>query len=246
MTSHEELEDLQAMLILCGRLIYREPDVGEIASLAGTGVFSVPLLDSPLCGKTPYVRMGLSRMEDWCLSCGASIPPEQAAALRREWLDLFVGLGKPKAPVWESYYTEPDRRMFGASTLEIREAYRRFGLQVERLRKEPDDNLGIMLGFLAHLVGRELEVENGRDTRWGVEELRAAQRDFLARHILPWVAAWRAAVGDAEPSSFYRGLADVTFGTVAAHAFRFGIRLAEGDRLRFVFETAEGCTSTRE
>ena len=71
---------------------------------------------------------------------------ERVAALRREWLRLFVGAGTPDAPSWESFYRDPNSQLFSARTLEVREQYRRHGLQIERLHAEPDDHLGLMLG----------------------------------------------------------------------------------------------------
>lgn len=239
MTSREELEDLQATLTLCGRLICREPDGDEIAALAAAGVFCPAPLEA---GRE--VRAGLALMGGWCQSAGVPVPPERLSTLRREWLELFVGLGKPKAPVWESYYTDPDRRMFGESTLKVRAAYREFGLRTACRGSEPDDNLGAMLGFLAHLVGLEVAAEDGRGSRWDADGLRSAQKSFLSCHVLPWVGAWRAAVHGARPSSFYRGLAEVTFGAVSRHAARFGIRYAEGEA-RFVGTSAHGLDAAK-
>lgn len=236
MMSREELEGLQATLALCGRLIYRELDACEIAALAQIGMSDTAVYETnaPL-----YAQAGFARMGEWYRLCGGSLTPAHISALKREWLDLFVGLGKPKAPVWESYYTDPNCRMFGASTLEVRKAYQGFGLQVEHLHREPDDNLGTMLGFLSHLIGLELSLEeDGQDADWTVEELRAAQQDFLEHHVLTWIAAWRSAVYEAAPSDFYCGLADMTFGTVEAYASRFGIRFAR-DEMRFVVGAAD-------
>ncbi|MFR5093067.1 MAG: molecular chaperone [Adlercreutzia equolifaciens] len=61
---------------------------------------------------------------------------------------LFVGLGTPEASCQESFYVEPNSHMFGKNVIAVREAYRRHGLEIERLHREPD-HLGLMLGFLS-------------------------------------------------------------------------------------------------
>ena len=88
---------------------------------------------------------------------------ESVDELRREWLRLFVGLGTPEASCLESFYVEPNSHMFGKNVIAVRAAYRRHGLEIERLHREPDDHLGLMLGFLSRLVAEEREAaEAGR------------------------------------------------------------------------------------
>ena len=87
---------------------------------------------------------------------------EAVAELRREWLRLFVGLGTPEASCLESFYVEPNSHMFGKNVIAVREAYRRHGLEIERLHREPDDHLGLMLGFLSRLDGRGARGRRGR------------------------------------------------------------------------------------
>ena len=133
------------------------------------------------------------------------------AALRREWLRLFVGAGTPDAPSWESFYRDPNSQLFSARTLEVRERYRRHGLQIERLYAEPDDHLGLMLGFVGHLIGLEAEA------------LADEQESFLVEHVLPWLAAWRYSVDAHASSDYFRGAGAFVFGLCARYAQRFGV-----------------------
>ena len=132
---------------------------------------------------------------------------ERVAALRREWLRLFVGAGTPDAPSWESFYRDPNSQLFSARTLEVREQYRRHGLQIERLHAEPDDHLGLMLGFVGHLIGLEAEALGlalqrrcacvvrllPRDRRVRVRAVRAL-RTALRRGVRPRRAGVQAEV----------------------------------------------------
>lgn len=147
---------------------------------------------------------------------------ERVGALRREWLRLFAGVGTPEASCLESFYVEPNRHMFGKSTLAVREAYRAHGLQIERLHSEPDDHLGLMLGFVSHLVGEELEALERGDAPAAEAAVRD-QEQFLVEHVLPWLAVWRYLVASHATSDYYLGTGDFVFGLVSRYATRFGI-----------------------
>lgn len=152
---------------------------------------------------------------------------EEVAALQREWLRLFVGVGVPQASCFESFYVDPNGALLGANVLEVRRAYRRHGLQLERLHSEPDDHLGLMLGFLGHLAGLEARARRDGDGRLA-EELAAEQDAFLSGHVLPWIAVWRYNVGKFATSDYYRGVGELAFGLCRRYAQRFGVHYDEG------------------
>ena len=53
--------------------------------------------------------------------------------------------------------------MFGPTTLEVREAYRAWGVQVPGQGSVPDDHLGFELLFLAHVLGEAERAMAGED-----------------------------------------------------------------------------------
>ena len=175
-------------------------------------------------------------MDAWCVEAarvsdadGPEAFGELVRALKREWFRLFVGAGTPDAPCWESFYLEPNSQMFGERTLEVRAAYRRSGLQIERLHAEPDDHLGLMLGFMGHLCGAEADaLADGRED--AAHEAAAEQEAFLAEHVLPWLAVWQYAVDKHAASDYYRGAGSFAFGLCARYARRFGIAFDEEKR----------------
>ena len=115
-----------------------------------------------------------------------------------------------------------DEAGFDARTLEVREQYRRHGLQIERLYAEPDDHLGLMLGFVGHLIGLEAEaLAVGDDAAAG--EAADEQESFLVEHVLPWLAAWRYSVDAHASSDYFRGAGAFVFGLCARYAQRFGV-----------------------
>lgn len=226
----DQLAAVEACFAQASRLLYCEPSAEAVGAQVGERLFEA----APYGMDDAFVQRGLRLLDAWCEQaagelCGADASDafeERVEALKREWFRLFVGAGAPDAPCWESYYTEPNSQMFGERTLEVRAAYRRHGLQIERLHAEPDDHLGLMLGFMAHLCGAEAEALAAGDGA-ALRELRAEQEGFLEKHVLPWLAAWRYEVAKHAASDYYRGAGELAFGLCACYARRFGIAFDE-------------------
>lgn len=235
-----QLAAVEACFTQASRLLYCEPDVKDVAAQVRERLFA----SMPYGMDNGVARRGLALMDAWCVQAAggsqvAGDPQaadaagpfgERVAALKREWFRLFVGAGAPDAPCWESFYVEPNSQLFGTCTLDVRAAYRRHGLQIERLHSEPDDHLGLMLGFLAHLAGAEADALAVGDQ----DAARAAcaeQEEFLAGHVLPWLAVWRYAVDKHATSDYFRGASELVFGLCACYASRFGIAFDEEQRV---------------
>lgn len=247
--SNEDLAAAQACFAMASRLLYEEPTVEGVADQTALRLFAA----APFGMSQTQEREGLERMDAWCLAArgealsaleekGIEPSDDEAAeaetlrdspvfresvdSLRREWLRLFVGLGAPQASCLESFYVEPNHHLFGKNTLAVREAYRQHGLQVEKLHAEPDDHLGLMLGFVSRLIEEER-------TAWAADEsekrisLAHEQEAFLCEHILPWLAPWRYAVAAHASSDYFLGLGDFVFGLIACYAVRFSIAFDE-------------------
>lgn len=239
--SFEDLAAAEVCLAVASRLLYDEPCATEVAAQVVDRQFS----DAPFAGDNSFAREGLASLDAWCVEALAAAHAdgfvetgdveadcvtlavndafaERVAVLRREWLRLFVGLGTPEASCLESFYVEPNSHMFGKNTLAVRQAYRRRGLQVEKLHSEPDDHLGLMLGFLTHLMRAEGDALGSCDEA-AAGALADEQEQFLVDHVLPWLAAWRYAVEKHARTDYFRGVGDFIFGLVAFYAGRFGI-----------------------
>ncbi len=180
--NQDVLAAAEACFAQASQLLYCEPDAEVVADQ----VAERPFQNAPFGMDDADVREGMALMDAWCVAAAADEAgfDERVAALRREWLRLFVGAGTPDAPSWESFYRDPNSQLFSARTLEVRERYRRHGLQIERLYAEPDDHLGLMLGFVGHLIGLEAEalaVGDGAAAGEAADE----QESFLVEHVLP-------------------------------------------------------------
>lgn len=114
-------------------------------------------------------------------------------AIAQDYLRLFVGLGTPLAPPWESAWASDARLLFQRETLDVRYWYRSTGLQAAALHHEPDDHIGLELEF----IGSQLER--------GENAIAAA---FAREHPLKWARRWAQAVRDNASHPFYPALAD--------------------------------------
>ncbi|MCI8305331.1 molecular chaperone [Adlercreutzia muris] len=236
--SSDTLAAAEVCFAVASRLLYVEPDISSVAEQVASRQFA----SAPFGEESDDARQGLRFLDGWCAAAlRASEVPEGAstdsaaaflgespafaeavAELRREWLRLFVGLGTPEASCLESFYVEPNRHVFGKNVIAVREVYRRHGLEVERLHREPDDHLGLMLGFLSRLIAEEREaLDAGEGQR--AAALAGEGDAFLTEHVLPWLAPWRYAVERHARTGYYRGVGAFVFGLIACYAERFGI-----------------------
>ena len=232
-----ELERIEVSLTFIARMLYVEPTEEYLCNLIQENPFD----EAPWGGEEKHVAKGLALLSSWASQCRSvqmdcNSLRELARDLRSEWLELFVGTGSPKSSLLESYYVEPDGRLFGRNVIDVRETFSRSGLQSEKLHAEPDDNLGLMLSFLAVLVHNEAESLESDDEAL-TEKLFKDQNDFLCTHILPWICVWESLVVRYARCDYYRGVGLLTFGMIAAYAKRFDIRLDE-ESSRFVRRAA--------
>lgn len=216
-TNREELvETLMGEMLLfglLGKIIYAQPDRTYLQSLVDEDVFS----EAPFGADHPEVLNGLKLLSNWCEANRPEISPDTFLNLQAEYTRLFVGTGRVLAPLWESVYFNEARMVFQEQTLQVRNWFRSYGLEVEKKGAEPDDHLGLELAFVAHLANLALQaIDKDDDVR--LEELLAAQRQFMSEHLLRWGPTWCSLLGENAKTDFYRGLSHLTLGGLHAAA----------------------------
>jgi TorA maturation chaperone TorD len=196
---------------LIGNALSTEPNKNILRTFLDRELFSqVPYAeDEPSTGK------GLHYLRIWQKQSTNENNEDILRHLQGEWFRCFVGAGKPVASPWQSCYTDKDFILFSEDTFKVRTWYRKYGLQVKKLNNEPDDHIGIMLNFLAHLTDRESRLlsEGALDV---VEQLQKDQLEFLNKHILTFLSTWCDLVISKSYSNFYTGLALLARGAVNA------------------------------
>lgn len=220
----DSLSAVEVCFAQASKLLYFEPSASDVSLQTVDHVFA----SAPYGMDDEDFRDSLKMIDTWLSEVDplvdASAFEERVAGLRREWFQLFLGPGTPSAPCWESFYREPNSHLFGERTLQVRAYYRRHGMQIENLRKEPDDHLGLMLGFVGYLVGAEADALFAKDTEKAAE-LAREQDDFMAEHVLPWLPAWKYGVDKYATSDYFRGVGQFVFGLCALYMQRFGVSL---------------------
>lgn len=211
----------QALLFgLLGRALYGDPDKAWLESLISEDVFA----EVPFGAQQAEVKSGLECLQGWAAENRMGISEAQFKALTNDQLYLFIGTDKVLAPVWESVYFNENRLVFQEQTLQVREWFSRFGLQIERLNKEPDDHIGLELSFVANLASLALQALEEQDLQ-KYEAILQAQRDFLSQHLLRWGPSWARLVVKHAQTGYYRGLAHLTRGALLAAAEHLEIEL---------------------
>ncbi len=198
---------------LLGKIFFEEIDKNWLETLISEDVFA----ESPLGSEQTDVQHGLELLQRWSAENRASVSEQEFKALKQDEMNLFIGTDHVIAPLWESVYFNERHLVFQEQTLQVREWYARFGLESERLYREPDDHIGLELTFVAHLATQALIALDAEDLV-ALEKYLQAQREFLSEHLLRWGPAWARLVRKHAETDFYRGLAYLTRGALAATA----------------------------
>ena len=211
---------------LLGKILYAELDKPWLQSLIDEDVFS----EVPFGGELSETAAGLELLQKWTHENNAGLSDKSFDGLRADNMRLFVGVGQVLAAPWESVYFNDGRMVFQEQTLQVRDWFRRFGVETEKLHKEPDDHIGLELSFLAHLATLGLQAIEAKDDN-KFEEIVEAQRRFIVEHPLKWVPVWCKLVEEKANTDFYRGLAMLVLGALFSLAKILEIPIPEINHL---------------
>jgi TorA maturation chaperone TorD len=117
---------------------------------------------------------------------------------------LFIGPGHLFAPPWESVYREEDHTIFGEATLQVRQLYRKNGLDINNLNKEPDDHIGYecaYINFLCASAAAAYEENDSEKYEKYIEDLK----EFFNDHFSVWVNKFADNVIEHSDSKYYKG-----------------------------------------
>ena len=203
-----ELEAQGASFLLLSSVLRDMPKNEWLASLAAEGVFD----EIPYAADNESVARGAKLLQSWAETYDEECFDDVYADCMR----LLVGPGMPKAAPWESVYSERNEGLiFQQETVDVRKAYRAFGLQVDKLHQEPDDHIAYEMEFVAKLCERELAALDVGDEA-EASRLRAGRESFLREHLATWAFRWCDLVDENAATDFYRGLSLLARGFMSA------------------------------
>jgi TorA maturation chaperone TorD len=206
----ETLTGEMLLLNMLGRIFYTYPTNDErtwLQSLIDQDIFS----EAPFAAEKDETKAGLKLLQNWAKQ---GLSNEIFEGLQADYTRLFIGPGKVIAAPWESVYFNEERLTFQEQTLEVRNWYRRFGLETEKIYREPDDHIGLELLFLSQLATLGIQALNEQDDA-RFEELWSAQRDFHQQHLGAWALTWCGLVEGNARTDFYKGLATLNRGALS-------------------------------
>ena len=204
---------------LLGKAFYVYPEKAWMQSLTDEDIFA----EVPFAATQSQAVAALSLLQQWT----KSVSEQSLDDLRSDYTRLFIGPGKVLTPPWESVFFSEERLTFQESTLHVREWYRRFGLQSDKLYQEPDDHIGLELEFVAHLAKQALLALEQNDQA-NFDTAIDAQKKFIAEHLGRWAWGWCEQVEAQAHTDFYRGMAMLTRGAVAEVASLLNIQITVG------------------
>lgn len=190
-----------------GESFMQPPDSQLLHTLIAEDLFA----DWPLSADDDDTRVGLALLR---AVSGAHDPAVLLPMLRADYAALFVGPDRLLAAPWESVYLSHDHLIFDEQTVQVRDSYARFGLQIPQRNTEPDDHMGFELLFLSYLSRLALQAQalNQADV---LQNILTAQESFLRNHILRWSGLFIDRVIQHAATDYYRGLAYLLRGSLA-------------------------------
>ena len=147
----------------------------------------------------PALRAGIEQMQ----IALRELPQGNAgtAELARAHVVLFSGAGGPASvSPYESAFTEPTGRLFGASEAAMQALLAAHDLSVAAPGNEPADHIATELALLAELYDRS----------------PSADRSALRDRLIGWLPAFRNACRRCDRSGFYAGAATAAAGLLQA------------------------------
>jgi TorA maturation chaperone TorD len=118
-----------------------------------------------------------------------------AAAIEREFFDLFIGVGRGELLPYASYYLTGF--LHERPLARLREDLTRIGIARAEGVAEPEDHAAILCEIMAGLANGHLP---------GAEE---SSRTIFERHMAPWMGRFFADLERAESADFYRQVGTV-------------------------------------
>jgi TorA maturation chaperone TorD len=125
----------------------------------------------------------------------------------REYLELFIGLGRGLLLPYSSHYLTGT--LYGRPLARLRQTLQLLGVEKAGGRSEPEDHAAILCEIMASLIGGAFATPAGAD------------REFFEQHLAPWIRRFFVDLEQANAAYFYArvGLLGRVFVDVESEAF---------------------------
>jgi TorA maturation chaperone TorD len=119
-------------------------------------------------------------------AAAARVNPER---IEREYLDLFIGLGRGELFPYASYYLTG--YLYGRPLARLRETLKQIGLERTEGQSEPEDHAAVLFEIMAGLASGQIIAPRGTDL------------NIFEAHLKPWIGRFFSDLERAESAAFY-------------------------------------------
>jgi TorA maturation chaperone TorD len=187
------LKGYSMLLYFGGSFVLDQPEESCIYDLANGDIFK----KMPVESSNPNYLMATSYLHH--INSKAAINYEE---ILNDHLNLFGGMGKPKAEPIESAYLSEKESILKPSSLDAGKRYESYGWNPIINDSKPKDHLGFEIQFLNLMLEKYFEIEDGVCHA----ELTADIHNFIDQHLIGWVEIWNRKIQDYARSDFYKGV----------------------------------------
>lgn len=145
-----------------------------------------------------FQRWPFADSADAATALANALESESQETIERDYYQLFIGPRAMKAPLNGSVYTDRDNLLFGQTCTEFSQFCQLHGIELDHQEGEASDNMGLMLGLLAHLLQHRQDLVN----------------ELLSIHLLPWAGRVFELMAQHASTEFYRQLALICANTL--------------------------------
>ena len=125
---------------------------------------------------------------------------DDKAEVEEEYVRLF--LAKPQAPLYESFYVDPDGHARGLIVTQLEREYVETGLALSPTLMDLPDHIAVELEFMSFLCGKEVQAWEAKAGGNGIQA-RERQGAFLGQHLGRWFPLFARRVRGAASERLY-------------------------------------------
>jgi len=129
--------------------------------------------------------------------------------LELDYTKIFIGPFKVLAPPYGSIYLDNTRTVMGPSSIDVRNRYKEYGLDLSQSFKDAPDHISAELEFIYFLIFLEIKALKESDYKNSLSFLEA-QQSFLQDHLGKWVIEFTENLEKHAETKFYKNLANLT------------------------------------
>jgi TorA maturation chaperone TorD len=195
-------------------LRFETPDRGEETARADLYGLLASLLYAPppqalIDAIASAAPQGESLLERAWANLSVCCKTLQAESARREYEDMFIGVGKPEVMLYGSWHLSGF--LMEKPLVELRNDLEKLGLQRSEAMPESEDHIAALCEVMRYLIASDDAAHASI----------AAQKAFFGTHMQPWVLAMCDAIETHRGAKFYAAVAHLarTFFEVEMQAF---------------------------